>query len=235
MPDLVAGFLPRELVALAMQALNYAMLIGGSIVKLPQVVAIVRTGTVKGMSETSIAVELVACLTFCSYNFVMGHPFRTWGEMAMITIQCGLQMLLFWRFADEPLAMMPRALCAVVVVSSSAALVWGVLPESLLPALGLVPTVLGAIARVPQIIMNFQQHHTGNQSIITWGMSMGGNAVRILTTLAALSDPVTLLGHVVAFLLNFTLVGQIVIFWKKTQEVVGSERKKKADSAKKAE
>merc|ERR1712039_1115198 len=96
----------------------------------------------------------------------------------------------------------------------------GLLPPALLPALGLVQSSLGAIARVPQIILNFKQKHTGNQSVITWGLSLGGNTVRIITTAASIDDFIALLGYIVAFTLNGALVFQILVFRKNTHEVI---------------
>merc|ERR1712061_585201 len=102
----------------------------------------------------------------------------------------------------------------------------GLLPAALLPALGLVQSALGAVARVPQIVLNFRQRHTGNQSVITWGMSLAGNLVRIITTLAAVDDTIALGGYLVAATLNGTLVLQILIFWKKTNEEVWGKKRK---------
>eukprot|EP00929_Paragymnodinium_shiwhaense_P075488 TRINITY_DN38599_c0_g1_i1.p2 TRINITY_DN38599_c0_g1~~TRINITY_DN38599_c0_g1_i1.p2 ORF type:complete len:230 (-),score=58.08 TRINITY_DN38599_c0_g1_i1:198-887(-) len=218
-----------ELKELVLSFLNYAMMAGGSLVKLPQVVGILRTGTVKGMSEASLGMELLACICFCCYNFEMGHPFKTWGEMAMITLQCLVQTLLYWTLAEEKLAVLPRALISVGVVSGSFLVLTGHLPPALLPAFGLTPTILGAVARVPQIMLNFRQGHTGNQSCITWGMSFTGNCIRILTTLAAVSDVITLGGHLVAGVLNGTLIVQILFYWSNTMEVLhGKDKKKKA-------
>mmetsp|Transcript_141979 Transcript_141979/g.360522 ORF Transcript_141979/g.360522 Transcript_141979/m.360522 type:complete len:103 (-) Transcript_141979:46-354(-) len=100
------------------------------------------------------------------------------------------------------------------------------LPPAMLPALGLVQSALGAFARVPQIIMNFQQKHTGNQSVITWGLSLAGNTVRIITTFLSVDDFIALAGYVVAFVLNGTLVFQILVFWHNTQEILRGKKRK---------
>ena len=76
--------LPPELVSLGLLCLNYAMFLGGLLIKFPQIIAILRTQTVKGMSEASFTVEFLACLSLCVYNTLMGHPFKTWGEMSLI-------------------------------------------------------------------------------------------------------------------------------------------------------
>jgi len=220
----LTDIIPPDLLHLVTNFLNYGMFAGGSMVKMPQVIAIVRTKTVKGISESSLAIETLACLCFCSYNFLMGHPFKTWGEMAMITLQCAIQVVLYWTLAADHLRVAPRAVAVVLVFVGIVALQKGCLPEALMPALGLAPTVLGSVSRLPQIIMNFNQKHTGNLSIITWGLSGVGNSVRIVTTLLTLSDPITLFGHAIAFILNFTLVFQILFYQSRTAEVVSKTK-----------
>lgn len=219
---------PPELKTFFIEGLNVAMFAGGLLIKMPQIVAILRTRSVTGMSEISLVTEFLACVSFCAYNQLMGHPFKTWGEMALIAVQCGLQVLLLWFLTERRISLAPRVLGTVALIAAYSALMLELLPVTLLPALGMLQTGLGALARVPQIILNFKQGHTGNQSIITWGMSMAGNTVRILTTLAAVDDLVTLGGHIIAFCLNFTLVSQILMFWHHTNEVVwGKEAKRK--------
>merc|ERR1712217_296761 len=168
----------------------------------------------------------LACLSLCAYNFLMGHPFKTWGEMALIMAQCGIQIILFWVLTEHKLAVVPRAAGVLAILGVVIYLSQGLLPEALLPALGLVQSGLGAIARVPQIILNFKQKHTGNQSVITWGLSLGGNAVRIITTAASIDDWIALSGYLIAFVLNGTLVVQILLFWANTKAVLADKKRK---------
>mmetsp|Transcript_498 Transcript_498/g.596 ORF Transcript_498/g.596 Transcript_498/m.596 type:complete len:225 (+) Transcript_498:3-677(+) len=223
---MLGGLLPPELAGLLIECLNYAMFAGGLLIKMPQIVAILRTRTVKGMSEASLSTEFLACVAFCSYNLLMGHPFKTWGEMALICTQCGVQIVLFWVYTTEKLAAVPRVLGVVAVAAACFGLWLGLLPPALLPVLGLVQTALGSVARVPQILLNFRQRHTGNQSIITWGLSFGGTVIRVITTLAAVDDFVALLGYIIAASLNLTLVLQIAFFWKRTTEVIWAKKQK---------
>jgi len=222
--------LPPELVALALNVLNGSMFLGGILVKLPQIINIGRTLTVKGFSEVSLATEFLACLSYCAYNLKMGFPFKTWGEMALIAVQVGIQMVLYWSLTTERVSVAPRAVGILLTSLAVYALMQDLMPAEFLPVLGMVPTVLGSVARVPQIVLNFRQGHTGNQSVITWGMSAAGNVVRVITTLAALGDMVILAGHFFAGVLNLTLVAQILVYWKQTQEALS----KKDDGGKKS-
>jgi len=221
--ELFGVAIPPELVQLVLNLLNYAMFLGGGLLKLPQVIAILRQKTVKGISETSLTTEFLACLSFCSYNFLMGHPLKTWGEMALIAVQCAILTVMFWFFSEDPPAIVARILGTVCAVFFVGFVLLDKFPKETLPALGIVPTLLGAAARVPQIIMNLRQGHTGALSIIPWTMAMAGNSVRIITTLAAIDDIITLAGPVVAFVLNGTLVVQIFCYKDRTKAVFQNE------------
>lgn len=217
--------LPPQLVSLGLLCLNYAMFLGGLLIKFPQIIAILRTQTVKGMSEASFTVEFLACLSLCVYNTLMGHPFKTWGEMSLIGAQCAVQIVLFWCLTEEPVTVAPRALGTLAVFGTVGVIWCGLCPPDLFPVIGLVPTILGGLARVPQIILNFRQRHTGNQSVITWGLSLGGNVVRMITTLAEVGDAIALSGYVVAGALNLTLLLQIIYYWRRTNDVIWSKKK----------
>merc|ERR1719265_2315948 len=111
------------------------------------------------MSESSLTTEFVACFSFCIYNFVMASPFETWGEMSLVTVQCAVQTVQYWVFTEETVSVAPRAFGAIAIIAAATACCLGYCPVALLPVLGLLPTVLGFVARVPQILMNFQQGH----------------------------------------------------------------------------
>jgi len=103
-----------------------------------------------------------------------------------------------------------------------------ILSDHFLNSLGSVPMVVGSGSRIPQIMANFQQRHTGALSLVTWVMSLVGNIMRVLTTLAMVDDRVTLAGHIAALTTNVFLVVQIGIFWTRTKEVLAAEKAKVA-------
>ena len=83
------------------------------------------------------------------------------------------------------------------------------------------------MARLPQILQNFQLGHTGIQSLVTLSMNALGGLARIFTTLQSKSgaDPAVLFIYVVSFSCNFTLAAQVVAYRKKTKEVLDKKKK----------
>jgi len=196
---------------------------------------------VEGINEGSLVVEWVANVLLAVYNLNMGYPFATWGEMCFMSVQCGIQVVLFYKFTKQGKAsefnLVPKGLGFVffvgVMLSYAAApgAVSGGIGkanfDTSLVVFGSAPAVMTVIARLPQIFQNFRQGHTGQLSFVTWFMSMGGNAIRVVTTLGMAFDPVTLAGHVIALLCNLVLIGQILLMAGKTAEVMAKVDGKK--------
>ncbi|KAF4708823.1 Mannose-P-dolichol utilization defect 1 protein, partial [Perkinsus olseni] len=179
-----------------------------------------------GISEASFALEFIASSLFCIYNMLMRHPFAAWGEMFFISVQCMIQLILFWWYAPQ-IDILPRVL---LMNLGSFGFMWamsGQMPEQLLPFLGMAPAILGIAARLPQIVLNFKQGSTGHLAFLTFFLSFMGNLARIFTTLKQLSDPVTLASHGCAAICNGTIVAQILYYWNATKAANAQEEKSK--------
>lgn len=152
--------------------------------------------------------------------------------MFLISVQCAIQCVLFWAFSGT-VSIPSRVAGSAILVGVSGLILQRGLPPQYLLILGVCPIVLSIWSRLPQIVLNFKQGHTGQLAIITFGLSGLGNVARVFTTMKQTpDDTLTLLSMVVAALLNITLVGQIVFYWKATAKAVGgSATKKRAPSA----
>lgn len=156
------------------------------------------------------------------YNLLKELPFGTWGEMTFVLAQCKIQIFLFWTYT-EGLTLGGR-LTGMLLLAVAFTATWFKLPTEYYYILGAIPTVMTVFSRLPQIIQNFQQGHTGQLSFLTWFLSMVGNAVRVITTIGMAFDYVNLMGHVVALVFNILLCSQILLFAKKTAEVTGEKK-----------
>ena len=90
-------------------------------------------------------------------------------------------------------------------------------PPKYLYVLGASPIVLSLWSRVPQIFLNFRQGHTGQLALITLALSGLGNLARVFTTLKQTpDDTISVVSMVISAVLNFSLVFQILFYWKAT-------------------
>ena len=140
--------------------------------------------------------------------------------MFLISIQCAIQCVLYWIFA--PSVSMPiRIGGSAVFVGATMWVLQGGLPVAYYSMLGGCPIILSIWSRLPQIVLNARQGHTGQLALLTFALSGLGNLARVFTTLKQTPDDrITLLAMVVASLLNFTLVAQIGMYWKATNKAV---------------
>lgn len=95
--------------------INMGILFGAVAVKLPQIIKIVRAKSVDGISESSLALELLSSTCSCLYASLIGHPFNTWGEMLFIAIQCLILNVMFWYLS--PLVSKTRRLIGLAIGS----------------------------------------------------------------------------------------------------------------------
>lgn len=77
------------------KAMGYAIVVGGSIVKVPQVIKIFLDKSVYGISFTSVLAESCTNWVTIVYSWYRGNPFSIYGENAFILLQNICIMLLF--------------------------------------------------------------------------------------------------------------------------------------------
>eukprot|EP00921_Rhytidocystis_pertsovi_P011543 GHVQ01018659.1.p1 GENE.GHVQ01018659.1~~GHVQ01018659.1.p1 ORF type:complete len:251 (+),score=27.01 GHVQ01018659.1:190-942(+) len=198
---------------LIMNALSWCIIIGATVVKLPQIIKIISAGNVAGLSETSFVIEVFAGFFFIGYNVLGGYPFSAWGDVAFVGVQSMILVMLYWQFSHpmckDPLTGLSSpsnrftfrlAYCAVFLFTMTI-IFGGCCPRWVVPLLGLVPVPCSIAARVPQIYQNIKQQHTGQLSLLTMSMMLGGNLAR-LATVISLRDPILLAANSIAAVTN---------------------------------
>ncbi|CAE7234014.1 unnamed protein product [Symbiodinium natans] len=223
-----------ELKKLVITGLNWAMLAGSCLMKLPQINNILKAGSVVGLSETFVINDCIAGLLFVYYNVLSGHPFMSWGENVIVGVQNTIIIFLYWHYSPQ-LSKAPRFLGAVAFVVASVAVLLLGLPEAGVSALGTAPIILGNGSKVPQIWKNMAQKHTGTMAAVPALLGLAGCSVRVLTYALQTKDVVAILNPLAAAALWFILLLQFVLYWKTTKEVQKqAEAKRKEAGQKKA-
>ncbi|KAL8270500.1 hypothetical protein Esti_005593 [Eimeria stiedai] len=115
-PQCAAAFddlsFPTECVAEVVgQTLNYVILAGSLVVRLPQIITIFKAQSISGISEASVLVEALSSWLFVIYNLLQRHSFKTWGEALFIGIQNLLLLVLYCRLARPELSKQLQGHC----------------------------------------------------------------------------------------------------------------------------
>jgi mannose-P-dolichol utilization defect protein 1 len=201
--------------------MNHAILVGALVVKLPQMHVVMRNRSVVGMSEASLVLELGGFSATALYHMLSKHPFATWGENGVVAFQNLVLAFLFWRYTDQAIALRPRLFTLVACEAASVLLLASNPPECVVVAIGLTPTMLFVLARIPQLVLNCKQGHTGALAPATYLLQLLGNLARVTTTVHLLqADLVALLQHASAATLNVMILLQMVRYRRVTRIVL---------------
>lgn len=214
---------------LVSKLLGFGIVAGAAIVKVPQILNIVRRSTVVGMSRTAVYLEVLCTLWTALYNVVEGNPFSTYGESVFVCVQNIIIAMLMWAYAEKGQAPSTLHMAGVAAILGAAAAAPFNLPPQYLPYLFTASTIMFIFARLPQIITNYTQGHTGNLAVLTCFMNFAGVAARIFTTLQEVDDPIILGNFVVSTILNGTILLQCIMYWNATQvklAAIAAEKKK---------
>lgn len=207
------------------------MFVGAVFLKLPQIINIIQSKSVEGLSSYALYSDVPLVLTSIMYNILQDNPFTSYGESIAILLQNFGIVVLFWIYSRPkvPLSEIGVVLAIFMVVF----VICSNLPDNLQPLLILSNLPLLIAARVPQIVKNYQEKTTGPISFITTFLSFAGlrlernlllqfliflilligSAVRILTTIIEVGWDFSLLtSYFIATSLSGALLIQIFIY-----------------------
>ncbi|KAJ2699114.1 hypothetical protein FB645_005434 [Coemansia sp. IMI 203386] len=193
------------------KGLGLGIVLGGCIVKLPQLFKILKSKSVAGISLSSYVLEVLANVITLAYNFRNGYAFTTYGEAAFIGIQNIVITMLMLLFTG-------RAALGVVTVAALLLFTYSLFDVSLIGS-SLLSTLYGLTiplvisSRIPQIYTIHVNKYTGQLSAFAVFNYFFGTAARLFTTLVEVDDSLVLLGNVLATVANGVLAAQMVYYW----------------------
>eukprot|EP00164_Ancoracysta_twista_P004591 GFYU01006198.1.p1 GENE.GFYU01006198.1~~GFYU01006198.1.p1 ORF type:complete len:231 (+),score=36.94 GFYU01006198.1:28-720(+) len=204
------------------KTLGYAIVFGSGALKGPQIYNIVKAKSGEGLSAIGFLLEFFGFGIVLAYNISKGYAFSTYGEAALIFIQNIVILWLMQYYSKMDLGLM---LGMLVSATLPFVLINGILPVDLFMQATLP---IFSASKLPQIVTNFRQGHTGVVSMITAFLYVGGSGARIFTTLAEVDDIVVLSGFMVSFCLNLTLFLQVLWYSKATAAYMKKKDGKKS-------
>ncbi|KAK7935238.1 monosaccharide-P-dolichol utilization protein [Apiospora marii] len=201
-----------ECVKLAIsKGLGIGIIGASSIVKVPQIVKLVKSQSASGVSFLSYLLETSSYLISLAYNVRNGFPFSTFGETALILCQNVVITVLVLNYSGR--AGVAALFVAALAVSVVSLFTDTVIDANALSYLQAGAGVLGVASKVPQIAAIFQQGGTGQLSAFTVFNYLAGSLSRIFTTLQEVDDKLILYGFIAGFTLNCVLAAQMVYYW----------------------
>lgn len=210
--DLDVATHPECLSLAISKVLGIAIITTASIVKVPQILKLLHSGSAQGLSLTSYVLETASFLITLAYNVRNGFPFSTYGETALILIQDVAITVLILHFTRQSAA--AGAFVALIATAAYVLVFDGSLvPDSLMTTLLAGAAALSVASKLPQIITVYRQGGTGQLSAFAVFNYLAGSLSRIFTTLQEVDDKLILYGFITGFLLNAVLAAQMVYYW----------------------
>ncbi|KAI6648671.1 hypothetical protein LOD99_7898 [Oopsacas minuta] len=213
----------QECTSLAIsKLLGICVVLGSSLVKLPQVITILVAGSTEGLSSFSLYAELLAFIFTWGYSAYQEFPFTTWGESMFLTLQNAIIILLGYTYARDYLYLFLFPLC---LVGSLSFLLSNQLPAQVYFYLQACVIPLAILGKLKQIQKNYSNSSTGQLSLIMVALLLNGTIIRMFTTVKETSDMLTLFTYVISALLNLSLVLQIIYYRKSDKKDAESKKK----------
>lgn len=186
------------------------MILGSILVKLPQILKIVKNKSGQGISLIGVSLELVAIMIYMSYNFVNGFPFNSWGDTFFVGVQTLIIAALVLSYSGKLVAGLAYV---VVVLSGCYILMSGITPMNLLKTLTSVNISLVVGSKLTQAYANYMNGHTGQLSAVTLILLLAGSVARVFTSIQETGDHIAIATYVASSAVNALLVGQLAYYW----------------------
>lgn len=108
------------------QALGIAIIVFSSVVKVPQILAVARAKSAEGLAPVSFELEQLGLCIHAAYGYLLGLPFNTYGEAAIILLQNTFLLYQVYTYSKAPAWRSTSV--ALAVVSAAVAVFRGASP-----------------------------------------------------------------------------------------------------------
>ncbi|KAF3938900.1 hypothetical protein ABW19_dt0210362 [Dactylella cylindrospora] len=207
------------------KGLGIGIIAASSIVKVPQILKIINSGSAAGLSLLSTLLETDAYAISIAYNFRNGFPFSTFGETALIVVQNLVIAVLILHFTNR--GAYAGVLIATVAAAAYALFSPSVISEKTMTLLQASTIPISLASKLPQIYTVWKEGGTGQLSAFAVFNFLAGSLARVFTTLQEVDDPLILYGFLGGAILNAVLAAQMIYYWN-SSSTKSKKRSKKS-------
>lgn len=147
------------------KALSVAIVAASSIVKVPQMIKLINSGSAEGVSFIGYLLETASFMITLVYNIRNKFPFSSFGETAFIVVQNVAICFLVLEYSGR--GQMGTALIAAMAGAGYLLFNSDIVNMELLQYLQAGAGAVGALSKLPQIIAIFREGGTGQLSAFT--------------------------------------------------------------------
>ncbi|CAL8100776.1 unnamed protein product [Orchesella dallaii] len=196
------------------------------ICKLPQIRAILASGSVKGLSVQSVMVELLGYTIVLGYNVVQGYPLASFMEYVFLVVQDIILLLVIFRCIGK-LDTLKLGMVGMYIALFYG-FTQGVPHPKTLPFLMRFATPCSASSKILQLRAIWETKNSQTVSVTTWFISAYTCVSRIITNTLLTGDMPLLVNYFIGLVLNISIIGSALYFRmpNKTPAVVADSSSK---------
>lgn len=194
------------------KGLGYLVGTGAVLLYTPIAVRVVRQQSADGLTLSTWWLKLVSYTCSILYGLDKGYPLSTYAETAVLAVEA-TTLLVLVAYYQKKLVDGKFFGGVVLYVALVAVALSELTPPGVLAFGQAGSTILNVGALVPQFALNANTKTAGDYSPLTAGLATAGCTIRLFTTVQlADSDPLLLGSFGLAFLLNGSLLLQILYY-----------------------
>ena len=202
------------------KGLGYGIILGASLVKLPQIYNIVKARSGRGILPSMFYMECFMFIINGCYNIHLNSPFSVYGENFCLLVQNFVIIALLWLYGNKT-SNVPKAIVTLSIFGTLTFLYFDILVPGFLWKLFMdIQILMVAYSRMPQIIENYRSSFTGELSSIMFLANACGNLARTYTFVKETQDWYNMFTSGLSTLLNFTIFIQVLYYWKNSKVYV---------------
>ncbi|XP_076241621.1 mannose-P-dolichol utilization defect 1 protein homolog [Calliopsis andreniformis] len=192
------------------KVLGLGIISGSLLVKVPQIVKILKNKSAEGINVFSVLLDLFAITAMASYSFVSGFPFSSWGDGVFLGLQTLAIAVLVIHFSGNTVQATAFFTAYLAVVSTA---VSGLTPVHVLWSCQAMNIPIVLASKLMQAYTNYSNGSTGQLSAATGFMLFFGSMARIFTSIQETGDMTMLIMYICSTLANAIIVAQMLYYW----------------------
>jgi|ERR1712126_543208 len=184
--------------------------------KIPQIRAIQKANSVKGLSLASLLLELTSYCISLSYNIYNGYNLVSYFEYPLLVVQDIVMLLLF-------LSLTGRLTPVNGTIGAAASYFFyciasGVFSPALIKTLAGSTTAISASSKVMALLAIVRSKNSETVSLTAWGISAYTCITRIFTIYVESADVVLLTNFITSLILNLAIIGAAIFYAPKKEK-----------------
>lgn len=192
------------------KCLGFGIILGSILVKLPQILKIIKSKSGEGINIISVTLDLCAITIYLAYNYVKNFPFSAWGDSTFLAVQTSLIAALVLYFQRRQVQAIGYILVYVVLTYILAG---GITPLHILWTLQGFNIPILLAGKLAQAYTNYKNGSTGQLSAITLFLLFFGAVARIFTSIQETGDNMVIMTHSFSAFANGVIVFQLLYYW----------------------